>query len=494
MADIVLVNPQAEMGVKFKDSAPMTAPMGLLAIGSYLTANGYTVKLIDTRIETDFEQQLLQSGKDAICVGFSAMTAQIPHGLILSEIVKEKLGVPVIWGGTHPELFIKQTAEDSAIDYVVYGEGEASILELVQRLEQGKPVDDIMGIAFKKDGQIKITPPRPLIDFKQLPMPNYDLLNLDRMLKTRFQGKIRRKLDFQTSRGCPYQCTFCINTMKWKNHWRPLSAQMVLDTIQHMIDKYRIDLVWFRDENFFVDKNRTRQIVEGMIERKFNILWRANLRADYFTDTYVNDEFMAKMKKSGAAALYMGIEGGSQRMRDFIKKGITEDQIVRSAHLTKKYDVQASYSFMIGLPGETREDIKETVRVMTMLQKINPESIMLGPQPLRPYPGASLYDECKQMGFKEPKTLREWAMMENQFTAFMPVDALPWIDKNNYHLVNNVGKYGTLALQTWKNILGLSPMLAIPALGCKLRWKTGFFRYPLDYKLYKMVSRVLPFY
>lgn len=487
MADVLLINPQTEMGRKFKKKRIVCTPLGILSIGTYLQKRGYSVKLINTMVEEDFMKQILQEASTAKIIGFTVMTAQVPHALMLSKKLK-KFNKPIVWGGIHPDLFKEQTCKHPAVDIVVYREGEETTYQLIKCLEKKGDLKEVLGIAYKKEGKVIINPPQPLIEINKLISdPHYDLLNL----KAKF-SKVR-SLEVETSRGCPYRCTFCMNTIGWKHNWRALSAETILNLLKKLKEKYNVEIIKFREEDFFVNKQRVKDVVDGLLKRDINIKWITNARANYFKDDYINDGFMAKMKKSGLDALYIGVESGSERLREFMKKDITEEQIYRAVELCAKYNVTCNINLMIGYPTETKKDIFDTINMMNKIIKINKNAVLNGPVVFRPYAGSSVYDYCINKGLKEPQDLEEWAKSID-FSAYVPVKDFPWIEKGTYQYVANLGKYGTLALRPFSKIWEISHILAILSLLCKLRWKLRFFRFPIDFALYKSVTKRVPLY
>ncbi|MEA2036319.1 MAG: radical SAM protein, partial [Nanoarchaeota archaeon] len=444
-----------------------------------------SVKIINTRNQIDYMEQILEHIKEAKIVGFTVMTAQIAHALMMSKKVKE-FGKPVVWGGIHPELFKEQTIKNYAIDYIVYREGEETIYQLIKCLEKKGDLSEVLGIGYKKDGKIIINPPRPLLDINELVSdPDYSLLNLNK-------GKIKR-LQLETSRGCPFRCTFCMNTIEWKHNWRALSVEKILDLVENLKEKYDFEILNLREEDFFVNKERVKAFVDGLIKRGIKIKWGSNCRASYFDGKYLNDEFVAKMKKSGLYALYIGVESGSKRIREFMKKDITEEHVYESIKLCGKHKIGCYINMMVGYPTETKKDIFDTMNMMENAVKINKDVIVNGPVPFRPYAGASIYDYCVKRGFKEPQSLEEW-VDSLDFSGFVSTKTFPWIEKGTYHYVQNIGKYSTLAVKPFKNIWNVSPFLALFSLVCKLRWKLKFFRFPVDYALYKLFTKRIRLY
>jgi radical SAM superfamily enzyme YgiQ (UPF0313 family) len=181
-----------------------------------------------------------------------------------------------------------------------------------------------------------------------------------------------------------------------------------------------------------------------------------------------------------------------------MKKGITSEQVFRAVSYCKKHDIHCNITFMVGYPTETKKEIFETINMINKIIKIHPDVTIRGPVPFMPLPGASIYQYCLDCGFKEPKTLREWSKREfdllSYFKEYCADSNFLGVDKKDRYLIENIGKYSTLATSSWGRIMSFSPLLILPTLLCKIRWKLKFFRFPIDYKLYKWVTKKLPVY
>jgi len=475
MSDLLLINPEIERGRKTSSLSP---PMGTLSIGSYVAERGYNVKLIDCQIYKNSMTEIFKYIKDTKIIGFSVMTAQIEHAFIISKEIKKYYPDKIIvWGGVHPSLFSKETLKCPFIDYVIVGEGEKAMLKLLKNPNL-------------KEKIIK----EKMLTTNEIPKLNYNLIPVDKYLISKFDGKLHRKLVYPTSRGCLFRCTFCINVIIWKRNYRILSSERVLDELEEFIKEYKLTLIWFGDEDMFGNKERIRKILQGIIDKKLNIIWRANLRVSYFRKNYINGDFLELMIKSGAKELAHGVESGSERIRKLLKKDITEEQVLKSAELYNKYDVTPVYSFMCAIPTETKEEFLQTLDLIDRIKRICPKAVILGPQPYRPYPGGELYDLALSLGFKSPSTINEWIKETDLFTSSVSTKKFPWVDKKMISLYENVGKYVTIGTQKFSKIWNLSKLMILPWIISKFRWKFRFFRFPIDWKIYKMVNKIIPFY
>jgi len=511
MADVILIQPHLIechnlSSPSSQDNQPATVPMGLLYLGSMLHAEGYKVKIIDTKLYGIYDSAYLKEieleMKDAICVGISVMSVGIYHGLRISDLIKSRDPyVPIVWGGVHPTLFPKETCNDSSVNYVVIGEGELALLELVRTLERGGDPSIIKGLAYKDKNGYKENPPGEPIDMNTLPFPAWHLLNVQRYLRQEDParpGRYVRSLQIHTSRGCPYRCSFCINTVSpYKGRWRGKRAEKVLDEIEFLVEKYKVEHIWFRDELFFANKARMERICDGLKERRLDIEWWANVRADYFNSRYLTGNFLKKVRECGFTCASMGAESGSTTVLDFLKKDITVQDILNSAKECRKHDIIPTYSFMIGVPSETGGDMLKTLSLIRQIKKICPKANILGPQLYRPYPGSELYDLCKKLGFKEPRSLREWAD-EN---LYPPVKLLaldrhalsryPWI--KDPELVTALCVYTPSAFQSPRRLLHgnlRDVMKSLPfSLLARFKLRLGVYSFPYEWKLYDGLRR-----
>src|SRR3989344_488569 len=476
MIKTLLINPPFNIAKENYDSS---ISVGLLSIATYLDSQGLVVNIIDGARERDYLQKIKSQVLDCQYVGLSVMTTQIANALAISKLIKEiNPQCQVVWGGSHPTFFIEQTIAHPLVDIICFGEGEMTFAELVM----GKALSEIKGIIYKKYGQIIKNPPRELHDPAQTKLFNWDLV----------APEILRKLELipsLTSRGCPHRCTFCINAIV-KNRWRGRTVEQVLEDLMIIKSKdyFSGKSLRFWDENFFVDINRAKNIVSSLIERNLILPWETTVRADYIKEGMIDEEFMAKLKKSGCYLLSFGAESGSPIILKKIKKDIAPDQIVNSAKMCLKYDIIPQYSFMIGLPGETKADMMLTLEVIDRLVKLSPQVQILGPQAFRPYPGSELYQECLASGWQAPQSLDEWAHLVQNELSYLTVQNFPWVKHKD--LVESMEAYVRFGAMNLKSAMGSSVkaqklLKLIFVLVCELRWKLKFFYFPFEYKLAK---------
>ncbi|MFC1668289.1 B12-binding domain-containing radical SAM protein [Chlamydiota bacterium] len=425
-----------------EDDPSVGVPVGLLLIASTLKKCGYNSKIIDGTLYPDYMARIDKYLNDAFMIGLSVMTSQVYDGIKISEYIKKKKPeIPVVWGGIHPSLFPQQTCSDEVVDFVCIGAGEITAVELSDVITRGKDVSNISGIAYKKNGNVYVTAVRQYEDINKLPSLDYDLLekvedyiNRDVDISRILGGYKRRVLTLLTGLGCPFQCTFCINTVLWQKKQFLLSADRIVEDLERVVSKYGINFIIFRDENFFTKKDRIVNFINKVKEKRLSFEWYANVRANYFSPKYISDNFMRSLKEIGAFRFAMGVESASDFVRqEIIKKGIKLENVVESARLSNKYKVVISYSFMMGVPGETKKDTIKTISFMNTIKKINRYAHFYGPQLYRPYPGSELYQITKGYGFREPFTLRGWGGKSDKYIGYLNPEELKWLDDVKFY-------------------------------------------------------------
>ena len=490
--------------------------MGLLSIGSVLVQHGYNVKILDGILgKVDLASELNQiNPHETLFVGISSMTAQLPSAVKAATIIREKYpSLPIIWGGVHATLFPEETCADSLVDIVVIGEGEYTCLELAAALSGLKELNSIKGIVYKNtEGKTIFTGNKNHRDLDALPFPNYELFNLDDYLyraiinkeniKNRKFGKM---LSIHSGMGCPYKCTFCINTTIYrdgkyytKSPYRGKSATRLLDEIEIILGKYKVDFIDFVDENFLVDKNRFFKFLDGIEERKLKFTWFVGARANYFNPNYLTNDVIARASVLGCVMMGIGAESGSQRVLDFLKKGITVEQIENAARMLNKHRIVSEFSFMIGLPYETSDDMLKTISFVKKLRKIGPYVGTQSPQLYRPIPGGELFNECVKLGFIAPKNIREWTSEKLQASGYLNLDKLPWIKRDDKTIV--IIRYVTTILSTIKFrwwLIDKTSSFFIKRLVLNfisilfwLRERMNFWKFPIEYKCFEILQVV----
>lgn len=437
---IVLINPRVSAirsGYTSSDAA--REPLGILAIGSYLQHYGYQVDIIDSNlydedhVQTEIERLI---GEDPIFVGLSVMTAQLPHALTISKFIKQRQPtMMIVWGGIHPTLYPNQTSADSNIDFVVYGPGESASLALAKKLEDGVTnVENLCGIASKGVAFPSMNPE----DINTMPFFNYNLLDLEWYLGPSphylLSKQPIRALNVLSSRGCPWRCGYCINYIT-KNRWRALSPKRFVDELEYQANLYDLDAFRIMDEDFFVNRIRVTNIINELKRRKIQLVWGTNVRCNYFNDNYITNDYAKMLSEAGVKFLTFGAESGSDRILKLLNKKITTEQILKSARVCAESGIIPLYSWMIGIPGQTKSEMRTNLTLMNRINDVCPSAMHTTNWIFRPFPGGDLYEICKQNGLHEPMSVEEWARLDTDIeenTGYFTVSELPWIEDREF--------------------------------------------------------------
>jgi anaerobic magnesium-protoporphyrin IX monomethyl ester cyclase len=413
---VLLVNPPQ---VFYAGSEPPAGnlPIGLMYLAAVLDKEGYSVEILDAFM-ADFDPQ--QNG-DIITVGMpyekiaheiqqrkpdivgiaGPFTSQIENALKVAEIAKQvNPSVLTVVGGPHvttvPEGFLEEAKN---VDLAVVGEGEYALLEIAEYFEGKKELSQILGIAYRQDGKVIVNQKRPFIEnLDELPYPAYHLVDMENYLSNKkigYRSFQDRAISMVTSRGCPFNCCFCAVHLHMGQGFRAHSASYVLDHIQHVVDKYKVKNIFFEDDNLTLDLKRFEAICDGIIERKIKIGWETpnGVRADRLPM-----ELLKKMQRSGAVSVFVGVESGDQQILDrVIGKSLDLNRVVEFAKNAKEIGLKTGAFYIIGFPGETKQNMQRTVDFALELKRKYDVGMHLFMA--TPSYGTRLFEECKAKGY-----------------------------------------------------------------------------------------------
>ncbi|MFH1549964.1 MAG: radical SAM protein, partial [Planctomycetota bacterium] len=405
---IVLIYPKLHgEGVEEQANFP---PLALLAAARKVNRERYDVRIVDLRFENEFERGAERLLADCVCVGVSALSGhQIASGLDACRVVRQKApGVPIVWGGWHPTLFPEETAAHPLVDVVVRGQGETTFSELVDSFDRRRPIHHIEGISFQSNGSVQHNTDRPIADISDFPPMPYDLVDVNRYLSPDGNGG-ERFIYYISSAGCPHRCGFCVISLVYNRRWYALPAERVVNEIESLVGRYGIRTIEFADSELFVGKKRVLEICRLLVERKLDVKWVALLRTEALKN--YDDEELDLLKRSGCKRLVFGVETGSQRMSDLICKDNRVEDAIESAKKLKKTGIEGHFAFVFGFPGEAREDVKASFRLIAKLKEIAPESLV----PMyfyHPDPQTPLYRKALEMGLVAPGGLEGWGKVD----------------------------------------------------------------------------------
>lgn len=416
----------------------ITPPLGTLAVAGLLEQEGIGFVHLDQRVEPNAEELVLSLVRDgALCLGMGYQTGpQISYAVRLSQAVKAEFpDFPIIWAGWHPSILPQQTLEHPAVDIIVRGQGELTMLEVIERLKNDQGMEGVMGVAYKQDDQIRINPDRGLADLNIFPDMAYHLIDFKDYPgpSNRRSSPEDRFANFRSSQGCPWRCAYCADPLVFDRKWKALTAERTVDELEKLVDLYGITYVDFVDDTFIVDHKRIEHFAREMIRRKIPLKWSANARTGMIVrlDQSVLDLFA----EAGCDIIHPGVEASSQEMLDYIHKDEKNENTLKAAEKLARAGIVGLYGFMVAFPEEPADTAKRTFHMIKELKEIDANNIM----PVNfyvPYPGNVLYDRSLEKSFTPPTHLEEWSDFGTRAGL-----AAPWITDDFRNEVMKVDKF-----------------------------------------------------
>jgi len=399
-------------------SSEATAPLGILAVATPLLRAGYRVVLIDSTITSNYKQRVLDEVRDALCLGVSLVTGpMIRETVEIARAIKERTpAFPIILGGWHPSLLPTQTLEASYVDYVVRGQGEEALLELVQHIESGSAPDLVSGIGFKREGKLIFTPERPLRQIADLPPKAYHLADFDAY--ERCCG--RRWAMYISSLACPFNCAYCTNAGVYGRKWNALEAEQFVEETVDLTTRYNLEMLWVVDDNFLVDLDRARGIAAGLVQAGAAFQWSIQATTNLVARLSLDD--LKLLRRSGLHQICQGAESGSPKVLKAMNKDFQDfDSIYESAGRCLAAGIRPSFNIIFAFPGEGRVERQETVRFIMDVCRRFPGS-EFWTNIFTPYPGAPIIEKAAEIGIQLPNSFEGWADFFPRYTK------LPWLN------------------------------------------------------------------
>ncbi len=419
---ILLINPPylptERYGEYLSKLGPTTEPLGLAYIAAALEEEGHNVEIIDAPALRMNTSQITDRAAKGVfdVVGVTMLTPMYERSTeVIKAIRRVNSETKIIVGGAHSTILPMETLrEHPEVDAVIIGEGEETVKELARNLEKGVSLKSVKGIAFRLNGQIVITEPRPYIkDLDGLPLPARHLLpmNAYRMTASRFQEK--HSYTIIIGRGCPYNCTYCSHPLG--HAFRHHSPERIINEIEFLIDEYGAEEINFETDTISVNKkflqDLCRKIIESGLNRK--IQWTCEDRVDT-----VDEDLLRLMKEAGCWQISYGVETASQRLLDLIEKGETIEQFENVFELTRRAGISIRAFFMLGLPTETRE---ESLQTIAFAKKLDPDWAQF--TITVPFPGTKLFEMATKEGSLESNdwsSYKTWGGWAHGDLAYVP--------------------------------------------------------------------------
>jgi len=384
-------------------------PLGLLYLAAYLQEySRHQVEILDCQVE-ELNYKQIESHireKDPNIIGLTTMTFTLIDVLNIAKIAKKiNPEIKIILGGPHVDIYPEETINQPYIDYLVLGEGEAPLKNLLDNINSIDDLHQVKSVVFKDDHRIINTGRAELNqDLDSLPFPARHLTYYKKYSSV--LSKITPVTTMFTSRGCPYNCLFCDRPHLGKI-FRARSAKNVVDEMEECL-KMGIKEILIYDDTFTVDRQRVVDICSEIQKRKLNINWDVRARVDT-----IDRESLKMMKSSGCQRIHYGVEAGTQKILNILRKGITLEQIEKAFKLSREIGLETLAYFMIGSPTETKKDILETIR---FAKKLKPDFAHI--TITTPFPATDLY----RMGLEQKIWPNDYwqKFAENPMTDFVP--------------------------------------------------------------------------
>jgi len=364
-------------------------PIYLAYVVAVLKKAGIEVEFIDAVVEemsiANFVEAAVRINPDMVVMECS--TPSIKYDLLTTKGLKEKINrVFTVLVGSHPTFFHQEIMEENGfVDAICRGEFDLTVRDLALALMKGENLDKVKGITYRDSDGIRINGDRPLIDnLDELPFPARDIVKNEHYRQGTFTGE--HCTTIVSSRGCPYRCTYCLwpRTL-YGRRFRARSPEDVVDEIEEIVEKYHVDEIYFDDDSLALNRRRILETCRLINERNIEVKWIPQCRVDS-----MDEEVLRAMKKAGCHYIRFGVESGSQKMLDIMKKGTTLTRIENTFKLCRKMGIKTQAFFLFGIPGETKTTIRETIE---FAKKIKPDSAQFAV--VIPHPGTELYQVCK---------------------------------------------------------------------------------------------------
>lgn len=394
MPKIVFIEPRAP-NLHIFSQFPLPR-LGTLILGTLMKRRGFEVEVF---VE-DFRKIDFDIVGSADLVGISTITSTAPRAYAVADRVRS-LGIPVIMGGPHVTYLADEALEHA--DFVVRGEGEAALAAFMDARESGGSCADVPNLSYRDaDGRIVHNPMAPRTEnLDALPFPDFTLLKPDAPGRRRMGS-----IPVLTSRGCPFECSFCSVTGMFGRKYRHRSTDNIIEELRLYND--RKNIIFFYDDNFAADPRRTRELCEAMIRENFKFKWTTQVRADIARDP----DLVRLMKRSGCHTLYIGFESVNPESLESMKKSQTVEEITRAVKVLRRNRINIHGMFVLGFDQDDWETVRRTVK-WAKKSKLTSTQFLI----LTPLPGSEFYDRISS---EKRIRFNDWTLYDAHHAVFQP--------------------------------------------------------------------------
>ncbi len=462
----------------------VSLPLGILSIASYLEQNGVNVRICDFSVKKTSVKHICDDFRPDI-VGLSFPSVKAIDGVVRISRYFRRRGVPIVWGGPFCDVANTQHLFDTGlVDVISFCEGEATWLELVRTLENGGSLSGVTGIAYRENGRTVINPPRPFMDPALL--PRIDFSYVDVPVYFQYLYGCKKLVYVYLSKGCPAHCTFCVNTMCHRNTRRRRPVPVFMDELAELVEKYGADGFYFADELAFASDKELYEVCDAFRASGLRFHWGFQTRIGVLSDTAIRCA-----KENGCRWIDFGVESGNREMLAKVAKGIPFDKIESTFHACSEAGVISIANFIIGFPGETRAQFRDSVdlaRRLESTQNTFAKYIFVPSTPggqevvrtFKKYPEFRRLNDYKQMDFfKNTQGLSEIPQKElNVVQSYFLLNA---IFRKDYSENRSYDLLFKSVLTVWRRITKMNFTCAVKALA---EIAGNFFRFILDVALH----------
>jgi anaerobic magnesium-protoporphyrin IX monomethyl ester cyclase len=467
------------------EGSPLGAPLCLLALAATLRDAGFKPVIIDAAVEPEYRERVVQEIEGALCLGISVLTGPMIRGAIeIAKKAKKLLPkLPVIFGGWHPTLLPDETLAESYVDIVVRGQGEITLREIAEALEEKRSLKEIAGISWKTDVIRTHNPDRKVEPLDALPLPAYDMVDFDAYERV---GKVR-KLAYATSIGCPYACNYCTDMVFYKRRFNALSAERVVREMTELVRKYRVEEVALLDSNFPVDLKRAMAIAKGIHESGVKFRWTFQASTDFICR--MSEDDLRLLGASGVSYMGFGTESTSESVLKLMNKRHQRvDEMYETARRAAIGGIRVTFNLIFGYPGETEADRIITFQTMSDIGR-RFHNVNFSPNIFTPYPGIPIWPQLRTLGVPEPKTLTQWGEMA------LGVNMLPWLKGRDLSRFNRMLDYFLLSAQLRKKekskrrLWRLTRLLVLQPI--RWRMRSSHYAFPWEVWISRLSERLI---
>jgi radical SAM superfamily enzyme YgiQ (UPF0313 family) len=422
-------------------------------------------------------EEAIARGIQADLVGISTITPTATSSYRIADHYRAK-GIPVVIGGPHATCLPEEALQHA--DFVVRGEGETALPRLVRALSGDGDLAGVPGLAWKSKGITHQNPvASPVENLDALPFPDFSLLDSGKGKGITRRRLVRTTLPIQTSRGCPYDCTFCSVTQMFGRQYRRRSTHSVIEELSRYDPALRTP--FFYDDNFAVNSARANELLREMIARRLGFKWTTQVRADIAKDA----ELLDLMVEAGCRGLYIGFESVNPGALEEMKKGLSVEEMQSAIRELRRRKIHIHGMFVLGFDSDTPQSVRSTVS-FALSEKIDSAQFLI----LTPLPGTELYRSFENEG----RILdRRWDQYDGHHVKFRPVGFSPWaLQKAQIEAHTRYYAPGQIALRLARG-RSYSFLVGMYANALNRRWKRAEADYIRSLKMVasmgKMVSR-----